>query len=115
MATKKLTPVVVKNIGMQSVGVRIPQAILKLSGAVKYTASDKGSKNAERANLTRRIPYQVKELKNKTSALYIRKGHVYKIERERDAVNFTAVAYLGKKERVIKNVDGLRNLPKAKV
>jgi len=115
MSKKVKSPVVVKNIGNAPVGVRIPQSVLEASGDKKYTLSDKGSKNPERANLTRRIPYQVKSLKNKDTGLYIRKGKVFLIERKKGAVNFTAVSYLGKKETVIKNHTGLRNLPKVAV
>ncbi len=113
--SKKMTPKILKTVSINQHAVRIPAEMLPKIDGARYTASDRGSKNLKRANITRRKIYNPATLKKSETGLYIRKGEVYKISRPIGETVYTATARLGKKTSVIKNHAGLRNLVKVKV
>lgn len=112
MSKKQIT---LKSVSINQHAVRIPADMLPKSDGGRYTASDKGSKNKKRANITRRKIYNPTSHKTKDVALYIRKNQVYRVERATGEAVYTATARLGIKTSVIKNHDAHRNMPKVKV
>ena len=112
MAKKLIT---LKSVSINQHGVRIPAEMLPASDGGRYTASDKGSKNVKRANITRRKIFNPVTNKKTQSALYIRKDEVYRVSRPIGTEIYTATARLGRKTSVIKNHDAHRNVPKIKV